>query len=381
MTMSNKMDLSMFRKFIISDAFEDIRGELKKFDDNKCTFYYDESNNIRKLWLNKDDFNAPIDSDFVLGGVMHFGDNPLADFDKLKSKIRIQKSAKEIKFKHISNKAKTFLGCLNEDKVFYFLQWLDDSDLYIHCSNVNNLYYTIVDIIDSIDELAYVPFIFQMKNELYRLVRNHYQDFYTLLIDCNYPNIAFDDISSFYNHILAYIDNDYVECPFNVEILRQGLKVARKQSELTFLQGNPERTIIDNYFSFYTRPIGLFPYANHVFDNEYKIEELFEKYEFYNGNSKVENFCFVNSVSNPFVQISDCVVGLLGKYYTYINSLNIISATQMFESLSEKQLNTLHLLSKILIKSENLSKLLLHSSESIEEHDIGSFVLQHALLK
>lgn len=59
MTMSNKMDLSMFRKFIISDAFEDIRGELKKFDDNKCTFYYDESNNIRKLWLNKDDLMHP----------------------------------------------------------------------------------------------------------------------------------------------------------------------------------------------------------------------------------------------------------------------------------------------------------------------------------
>ena len=147
--MAKKMDLSIFRLLLMSDDFQDISNELKVFDNRKCTFYYDESNNIRKLWLDENDFNAPIDSDFVLGGVMYFGDKSTADVDSLKTKLRLQKSAKEMKFKHIS-KAKSFLECLNEEKVLFFLQWLYDSDLYIHFSNVNNLYFAIVDIIDII---------------------------------------------------------------------------------------------------------------------------------------------------------------------------------------------------------------------------------------
>lgn len=378
--MADKMDIGLFRSMVLSNEFQDISNDFAKFDTQKCTFYYDESNNIRKLWLNTNDFNAPIDSDFVLGGVMHFGDTPSADIDVLKKELRLQKSAKEIKFKHIS-RAKTFLECLNEDKVLRFLQWLDDSGLYIHYSNVNNLYFAIVDIIDSIEEPGYIPFIFQMKNELYKLVHTHYDDFYRLLIKCNYPNIDIKNIAPFYEHILDYIDSDYSELPFDLEVLRQGLKVARKQSELAFLQGNPEKTILDNYSSFYIRPIGVFPFAKHIFDNEYKIEEIFEKYEFYNGDSKVENYCFANSTSSPYIQISDCVVGLLGKYHTYINSLNLFQAQYLFKTISEKQLNALRLFAKLIIKSETLSKLLLNSVESIEEREIGGFILQSALLR
>ncbi|WP_428257561.1 DUF3800 domain-containing protein [Gallibacter sp. Marseille-QA0791] len=377
--MAKKMDLSIFRLLLMSDDFQDISNELKVFDNRKCTFYYDESNNIRKLWLDENDFNAPIDSDFVLGGVMYFGDKSTADVDSLKTKLRLQKSAKEMKFKHIS-KAKSFLECLNEEKVLFFLQWLYDSDLYIHFSNVNNLYFAIVDIIDSIDEPGYIPFIYQMKNELYKLVRKNYRDFYSLLVRCNYPNVSSKDIDYFYTHILGYIDNSCVDIPFDLEILRQGVKAARKQKELSFLQGNMEKTVIENYFSFYTRPIGVFPHAKHIFDNEYKIEEIFAEYEFYNGESKLENYEFVNSINNPLVQVSDCIVGLLGKYYTYTNSIDIYQAHQLFTILSDRQRKALRVLAQLIIKSERLSKLLLNSTESIEEHDISSFILRNALI-
>lgn len=179
------MDLDLFRMFLPSDEFEDLSDELRMFDNKKCTFYYDESNNIRKLWLDENDFNAPVDSDFVLGGVMHFGENCTADVTALISKLQIQKSAKEMKFKHI-NKSKNFLECLSEDKVMVFLQWLLESDLYVHFSNVNSLYFAIV---DTIDEQAYIPFSFNMKNELYSIARKNYKDFYSLLSSCNYPNV------------------------------------------------------------------------------------------------------------------------------------------------------------------------------------------------
>lgn len=95
----------------------------------------------------------------------------------------------------------------------------------------------------------------------------------------------------------------------------------------------------------------------------------------------MKNYCFANSISNPYIQISDCVVGLLGKYYTYINSLNLFQAQCLFKTISEKQLNALRLFAKLIIKSETLSKLLLNSVESIEEREIGGFILQSALLK
>ncbi|MCI8545039.1 MAG: hypothetical protein HFH09_02275 [Bacilli bacterium] len=376
--MIKKIDIGIFRSSILSNELQDISNELKKFDVQNCTFYYDESNNHRKLWLNNNNFNVPIDKDFILGGVMFFQDQPLADINALKNKLQLQKSIKEIKFKHIS-KAKSFLDCLKEDNISIFLKWLYNSDLYIHYSNINNLYFAIVDIIDSIIEPTYIPFSHQMKNELYKLVHSHYKDFYQLLIQYSYPNISPNNIAFFYQQILDFIDDHYSEYSFNLEILRQGLKSAKKQSQLAFLEDNLDKTIIDNYSTFYMRPIALFPFSKHIFDNEYKIEEVFKGYEFYNGENKLENYHFMNSQSNIYIQISDCIVGLLGKFYTYINDLDKIKVQSLFKTISAKQLNTLKLFAKIIIKSENLSKLLLHSVESINERETAEYILWMAL--
>jgi len=373
-----QMDLSIFRLMLLSNGFEDISSDLKKFDNESCHFFYDESNNIRKLWLAENDFNAPVDSDFVLGGVMNFGTTCTANVDELKNELCLQKSAKEMKFKHISH-SKDFLGCLSEPKVKTFLAWLYQSDLYVHSSNINNLYWAIVDIVDTIEERGYIPFNFQMKNELYKVARSHYDDFYQLLVQNNYPNIAAENFKSFYQSIIELVDAMAYELPFELEFLRQGLKSASKQSDLVFLQDNPDRTVIDSYFHFYLRPIGVLSSAQHVFDNEYQIQEQFNKYELLYNDKKADNYCFVNSVDNPFIQVSDCIVGLLGKYYTYINGIDIDGAYKMLNTITSEQEQTLKLLAQIIYKSEKYSKLLLHSTESIEEREIGGYILANAL--
>ena len=373
-----KMDLSIFRRMMMSNSFDDLSCDLKNFDNQECYFYYDESNNIRKLWLAEDDFDAPVDRDFVLGGVLHFGQSCNANVDELKSELRLQKSAKELKFKHIC-KCKDFIECLAEHKVRLFLQWLDQSELYVHCSNINNLFWAIVDIVDSIDEPAYIPLNRQMKNELYRIARSYYYDFYQLLVTCNYPNIAPENIALFYQSIIDFIERTESELPFETEFLRQGLKSARRQNKLTFLEGNIEKSVIDSYFWFYLRPVGVFSSAQHIFDNEYQIEEQFNKYDLFHGSKKVDNCCFVNSKDNQFVQISDCIVGLLGKYYTYVNNLTVYEAHRLFETISAEQKDTLKLLARVINKSESLSKLLFNSIESIEEHEISAYILARAL--
>lgn len=374
------MELSIFRELMLSDGFEDIRADLSSFDNKECYFYYDESNNIRKLWLDENDFNAPVYSDFVLGGIMHFGNTCNADVGKLKSALRLQKSANELKFKHISRQ-KHFLGCLSEPKVKLFLQWLFQSDLYVHYANINNLYWAIIDIVDTIEESGYIPFYFHMKNELYKLARANYLDFYQLLVKSNYPNITSSKIAPFYQGIIELIDRNFNELSFELEVLRQGMKAARKQSELVFLHGNTEKTVIDSYFPFYMRPIGVFPSAQHIFDNEYMIKEQFDKYELLYNGKKVDNYYFIDSKDNPLIQVSDCIVGLLGKYYTYINGISIHEAQQMLNTITPEQKSTLSLFAKLLKKSEDCSKLLFSSSESIEEHDVGAFIITHALIK
>lgn len=373
-----EIDLSLFRQMLLDSNFKDISSDLEKFDNHICHFFYDESNNIRKLWLTEKDFNAPVNRDFVLGGVMYFGETSNADFSILKNELRLQKSAKEIKFKHISS-SQNFLDCLSEPKVNIFLQWLYQSDLYIHYSNINNLYFAIIDIVDDIVEPANISFHFQIKNELYKIFSSHYDEFYQLLIEYNYPNIIPKNIASFYQSIINIIDEQPGELSFYMEVLRQGLKSASKQNDLTFLQGNPEKTIIDNYFRFYLRPIGLFSSAQHIFDNEYQIQEQFNKYKLSHCYTKANNYSFIDSIDSSFIQISDCIVGLLGKYYTYINGIDTPMVDQIFDTITFKQRQALTLLAKIIYKSENYSKLLLHSTESLEENRLSAHILCRAL--
>ncbi len=199
-----------------------------------------------------------------------------------------------------------------------------------------------------------------------------------MLITYNYPNISTGNISDFYQQLIDFIE--YVDLrSFEAELLRQGLKKARKQKELVFLQGNPEKTVIENYFPFYIRPIGVFSNAQHIFDNEYYIEDQFKEYEFFNGEHKVANFSFVDSKDNLLVQASDCIVGLLGKYYTYVNQIDVSEAYRMIEILTPFQKSTLKLFAQIVKKSENISKLLINSSESLEEHEVGAFILHASL--
>lgn len=372
---------------LLSDTLTNVSNDLHIFDNEQCFFYYDESNNIRKLQLNEDDFNAPVNNDFILGGVMHFGENPVANINDLKSQLRIQKSVNELKFKHLSTH-KDFLDCLSDSNVEIFLKWLLESELYIHFSNVNNLYYAVVDIIDTIDsdiilntcaEYDYLDFILQMKNTLYKIAKDNYKAFYKLLKDFNYPNIDAINIKHFYDSILNLLINTHSEFSNQELLLIKLLQPAREQKELILLKGNPDKIILHSYVDFYMRPIGVFPYAIHTFDHECQIEKEFEKYDMYHTDLRLQNFSFADSKSNLFIQISDCIVGLIGKYCTFLNSIDVSDASQMLSTITLKQKQTLKLFVSLIKKSEDISCLLIHSFESRDEHDVGSYILNNFL--
>ena len=116
--------------------------------DTDWIFYYDETNNFKKLHIkDRTDFNVNIENNFVLGGLCHDLSINI-DESLIFSNIPLQKSAKEVKLKHIANGS--FLEILKSTKLTVFMENIIKMPLYIHYQSLNPLYYSLVDIIDSI---------------------------------------------------------------------------------------------------------------------------------------------------------------------------------------------------------------------------------------
>lgn len=356
-----------------------IIDEIAEIENYSCKFFYDETNNNRKLWLKELDFNSPINEDFVIGGVMHFGETTNADVEKLKQIIKLQKNSKELKCRHVAGR-NGFLDCLRSKKVYSFLKWLYDSDLYVHYSNVNNLYFAIVDIIDSVvddvDILAYGwEGINLIKSDFFRFVTSNYEDVYELLYNSNYPNIESNNVKAFCEKLLNIIEMQE-DISFGLECFRQSLKKAKNREDLVFLRDNPESTILENYSIFYLRPIYTFKNACHTFDRECQIEKDLEGIELYDGENKITNYTFVESEDNMLVQISDVIVGLIGRYFTFVNSLEFKETLDLEKNLSDFQMETLSLFAMIILKSEKKCRIFLHSCESMDEYAKSANILE-----
>ncbi len=84
--------------------------------DISFNFYYDETNNIRKFYVKEANFNSCFTANFVLGGMVYEGTSP--NVNSLISKLNLQKTVKELKFKHIATGK--FLNCLNSEKLNIF---------------------------------------------------------------------------------------------------------------------------------------------------------------------------------------------------------------------------------------------------------------------
>lgn len=101
--------------------------------DGKYHFFYDESNNPRKLYTRETDFNSSITGSFVLGGIVDAGN--VFNFKELKDSLQLQKNVKEIKFKHLASG--DFISCLNSQKINTYLQFIDNEDILVHLSSIN----------------------------------------------------------------------------------------------------------------------------------------------------------------------------------------------------------------------------------------------------
>lgn len=302
----------------IRDAHLAMHGLTKA--DAEYVFYHDETNNIKKLRLGVQGFNVTEPGVFVLGGVVHDGAPRSFDPESLRNAMHIQRSAGELKLKHVAKGE--FLDLLTSDKLTTFLQWISDNDLFVHYHALDPLFWSLVDIMDSIlyrlGEPRLMELHIRLKADLTALLRANLPETTSLFYRYNYPDLAPENRKPFLNELISMLEqSDDVLPEFNSMMLKGMLQAGRDLPSLDFIEGCTPHLLIESFTIFYLKRIALFKHSTHILDMEDSIRDDLQSMKLVSGGQPVKNYRFADSKSEPGIQVSDIVVGLIGKMYSY----------------------------------------------------------------
>lgn len=370
--MSKLSDFETFCK-----AIEEMMKPSKDFNVN-YNFYYDETNNTRVFKINKNgQFNFHKDKDFVLGGVgLEKGKYKEIEnaFNELRVKLKVHSSLKELKFINVCPRGSDFLKCIHNKKVHDLLQWILDRDIYIHFTVLDHLFYSIADIIESLrpNRRQFGEDNDTLKTMLYHFVYDNTEAFIQILNNYNYPDVGSKKNTLFYNDLINCImntkNNSVAEKDWKLELYFYFKKYMHNPP--IYLENNKkkinevkkEKILIEEYYLLFRNRVQDFKHAFHFFDEELTVQDEFEKIEGELKQFKYTNYKFLDSKDNILIQLSDLVVGLLGKLFEFIKKIPIdfiynlnfkINDYYSFDEHHQKGWNLLlNLISKSIRKNE-----------------------------
>lgn len=330
--------------------------------DGKFAFFYDETNNIRKFSLTDAGTNVEEHKNFVLGGVALQEGQSLPDIAPLREALGMQDNAPEIKFKHVASG--DFEAALASRKMARFLAWLTEHRLAIHYSSINIVYWSIVDIVDSILASkrfeAFSPARREMKNELYRIASMDKPAFLALMRRHDYPGIPTGKVGSFIADVDAFLTlHSPTATNVPTKMLKEMAHKATTLTELPYLEGDDADVLIGSFSSFFTMPILLFKNATHVFDREIQVEKSLNTDGFKQRAQSID-YRFSDSKVDPGIQLADVTVGLIGKYQDFVEGHRLPELLARKKVWSAAQLETFELLRGLVDCSDNVSNAFIH---------------------
>ncbi len=329
-------------------------------------FYYDETNNFRRFRFDPEkpsgyNVERALTYDFILGGIA-FDPGKKPDAEELMDRLGIQKE-NELKAGSIL-KNRNFMKDIGLKRVHTFLEWMLDSGVIVHFSALNNLYWSIIDLVDEalITEVGRVMMSFHkiMKDQLFYFVMEHLDEMTNILQGYGFPNLDNENIDPFGRAVSNFIqENSYDDTPelFYLEVTRQLIKDLRREKEITFLSGGEPGVMVDSYEWEYLDALQKTPDAFHRFDHEKTVEKNLKKYELLENGKPYIGYEFVDSKGDRFVQISDVFVGILSELFHYTDSL-VLERRNSFPCPTKEQAYGIHLLKKIMAMSEEVSPFL-----------------------
>lgn len=340
------------------------------------TIYCDETNNIRRLHVRSDGLNVREPQCFVLGGVAHTGTSRALPLDDLRSALRIQKTAAEIKLKHVA--PGDFLDLLNAPKLEIFLEWLLKQGLFVHYSVLDPLYWSIVDVVDSIlyRERKLVLAHMDLKNDLYTVLRYDYDGTVDLFQRFTYPDVGRERRPAFVAELLELLEQrSDLLAHFNYMMLKGLLQIAQRTDPLPYLEDEEPNVLIESFAPFYMHRICLFKNSELILDVEDVVKQHIAATRFVDGDRELKHFRFALSHDETGIQVSDIVAGLLGKFFSFVCTTSAYELSATRRGLSVQQKRTLKMLSELLDRSIARNKAFAHFVLSLEDQHKASFFL------
>jgi hypothetical protein len=358
-----------------------IAGHQLRNVDVVYMFYYDETNNIRKFHLVEDGFNVSDPGNFVLGGILHKGLMHRADFGHLIKSLNLQESTRELKLRHIGKGG--FEEILSSSKLGTVLQWIQENNFYIHYFNLNIVYWSLIDIVDSVLSRTAGDIVLNhlmIKSDLYQVLMTDRSSFVIAARQFGFPNIAIDNVKTFSSWLVTFARKHINILSGDREnVLRQFLDQLERVCELPFLTDGKDGVLIEDFAGFYFRTLYLFKNSQHVFDREENIEKHLKDFRMTTAGKPLNNSRFVDSESDPAIQVSDVIVGLLGKYFTFVRveSHEYLRATR--SRLNSRQKRNIELLTRIIDQSDSASNGFFCTVASVEEQRKHEYFLSGAV--
>lgn len=352
----------------------------------KCyTIYLDESSNCVKFRFKdiKGNTNVKWYNDFVLSGIAFEGDSDPIRIEDLFEKFELQKNITDVKLKHIANyngeDRERFVDILESKKVSILLETLLQSNqIYMHWATQNLLYYSLVDIVDSVLELPLIHD--EVKNILYNYALKDQARLLGLLAKYDYPNIKEDKISSFCEQFICWTESlipQNTEEYFALELLRQGTKTSRRTNHLLFLQDNTDKLLIENFVPIYAMRAAAFPNSNIHFDKCGIVESNIQTYLNIYCVNKIPNYDFLNSKNNRWIQLSDMVSGINGALMAYVNLHDIRSIHERLKGFDKTQNRNLEMFMKLRVKSSKKNKYFDNMSKNLQQIERIQFLMEY----
>ncbi|KWF83385.1 hypothetical protein WL94_23405 [Burkholderia cepacia] len=320
--------------------------------------YHDETNNVRRLRLSELGLNVQDNKTFVIAGIALMPGREITDWPQLRRLIQAQPSATEIKFEHVAKSA--YEDALASRKLASLLQWLIDQEIMIHYSALDPLYWSILDIVESMQVDERIPideYHMELKTELHHAVTQNLDAFLKILHTFGYPNVERGQVSLFLRIVQGFVDQnlpkDRSAATF---VLRQTLRHAARlpRLELPFLHDNEPGELISDFSTQFMHSISVFKHGTHVFDRETFVEKTFARIELHDGDRRLD-YRFSDSKAEVGIQLSDVVAGLIGRHFSYLKDHSLTDLLRRREGFSEIQLANLARMRALIDRSDDFS--------------------------
>jgi len=318
-------------------------------------FFYDETENIAKLRLKEGKLNVQEPVCFVLGGLASKQSIALPDLDFFKSELGLQNSVPELKSKYLG-KAKD-LTYLSNSRTTAFLDWACTQNLFVHWLVLDPLYWGIIDIIDSAMDgmevnAQYIVLNRGLKADLHQVLRVNLEAMERAFSNCKFPNVSSTDLDTLYNDLIVIVQSSEAIPQQNAIMLGHALKHGLKIKGDTFLGGLEDNLLLESLDAFYANRIMLFNQANHTFDNEERIVDKLSDGHYDNIIDPNTSKQFVDSKTEIGVQISDLIVSLYGRYFTWLNRMTFEELLPKLSALNSAQISNLKKMRHLMDRSD-----------------------------